>query len=171
MKADNGWRVQARLKEDTRGAQAGSEGEMKYAMEFFREGESEPFEQRTATLHFSPYGAWNYTFAIAEASPIGADVQGELERIGRRLSDMSISPDERAKLTNRMMELAQKAAEQGQQATQPAGLQQMQARMAQFGCESLSLMLHAGNLEGTLYCSQSAGGRIRLTGAMKSAAQ
>lgn len=165
MNVSNGWRIIARLLEDTR-CNSGSGGRMKYQLDFFKGAETTPFEKRTATLYFDPYSSENYHFDIDEADATGG-AQAEMEQIARRFQDPKITPAEMEKLNARIEVLQKQMMEQYQKMADPAWQKQQEQKKQEFGCEDIYLKLTGLQFAGTMRCSEKVGTSLKITGTLK----
>ncbi len=164
MDAANGWKITGRPTAG-KSCDAGSSDGMPYEVQFFRAGESTPFEKRPATLYFSQYESTNYRFRIPDQ--VAPDGMEEFQAIGTKMADPKLSDADRQKLMNQYMQMQQKMAAVIQKMTDPAYQKQLQQKKLDFGCEVIELKEAGGNLTGTMRCSQKVGTRIALTGTMK----
>jgi hypothetical protein len=166
MNVSNGWRIKARLLEDTRCSSPGGSGEMKYALEFFRGQENTPFEKRTAKLYFSPYDTRPYRFSIDEENPFGGS-QAEMEELAKKFQSGSLSDAEMQKLMARLEELQKEMQVNLAKMGDPAYVKKLEEEKEQFGCQSIELQVQEFRLEGQLRCSQKVGTNLTVTGTLK----
>jgi hypothetical protein len=165
MNVSNGWRVIARLLEDTR-CKSTSGGSMKYQLDFFKGAETTPFEKRTATLYYDPYSNENYHFDIDEADQTGG-AQAEMEKIAKRFQDPNLKPEEMEKLTARMEVVQQQLMAEMQKMTDPAYQKQLEQKKLEFGCEDIYLKLTGAQFAGYMRCSEKVGRELKITGTLK----
>lgn len=166
MNVSNGWRIKARLLEDTRCSSPGGGGSMKYALEFFHAQESAPFEKRTATLSYSPYDDYSYLFSIEEKNPFGG-AQAEMEELAKKFQGGNVSDAEMQKLMARMEELQKELQVEMTKMGDPAFQQKLEQEKQQFGCRSIELQVQESRLKGRLNCGQTVGMNLPLTGTLK----
>jgi hypothetical protein len=165
MNVSNGWRIIARLLEDTR-CKSSSGGSMKYQLDFFKGAETTPFEKRTATLYFDPYSNENYHFDIDEADATGG-AQAEMEKIAKRFQDPNLTPAEMEKLTARMEVIQQQLMAEMQKMTDPAYQKAQEQKKLEFGCEDIYLKLAGVQFTGYMRCSEKVGRELKITGTLK----
>ncbi len=163
MESANGWKITARPV-GGKACDAGSSEDLPYDVQFFRAGETTPFEKRPANLYFSQYESTNYRFRMKEQAPAGME---EFQQIGAKMADPKLSNAERQKLMAQYMQMQQKMAAVMKQVTDPAYQKELQQKKLEFGCEVIELKESGGSLTGTMRCSQKVGTRVALTGTMK----
>lgn len=166
MDVSNGWRVIARLLEDTRCQARGGSGSMKYQLDFFKGAETTPFEKRTATLYFDPYSSENYHFDIDEADQTGG-AQAEMEKIAKRFQDPNLKLEEMEKLTARIEVLQKQIMAEYQKMADPAYQKQLEQKKLEFGCEDIYLKLTGVQFTGYIRCSDKVGRDLKITGTLK----
>ena len=166
MNVSNGWRIIARLLEDTRCQARGGSGSMKYQLDFFKGAETTPFEKRAATLHYDPYSNANYHFDLEEPSP-GGGAQAEMEKIAKRFQDPNITPAEMEKLNARLEVLQKQLMAEYQKMADPAYQKQQEQKKQEFGCEDIYLKLTGVQFAGTMRCSEKVGTSLKITGTLK----
>lgn len=149
--AQNGWRIKLRPK-----GHANETSDPKVALykaEFYRGSESQPFEVLDLSLGLG--GAlWqnSYGGALKEPQENQAGSQGGLDMtLIRKLSDPTLSPEERAKLVDQMRQTMQQ-----QQAVMQKAVEQHQ-KQAEFGCQSISFAATVDPVEGRVTCGQKVG--------------
>ena len=142
----------------------------KYQAEFYKPGDSKPFETTTGNQTFSvtdpphesrtPYAWLDISFDQSTASP-----QAELEEINKKLSDPKTTEAQRNALMARMGAVQTKMLEEMTRAlkTDPASLNKTQD---DFGCGSVQLYPNKGGfVEGSFSCGQNFnGGVLKVTG-------
>jgi hypothetical protein len=141
--------------------------EAKYQAEFFKSGETKPFETLNGKQTFrnsdEDMAHFDITFFDAAGSP-----QAEIDEIGNKMGDPKITAAERDALMQRLLALQQKMIEEMTKGltTDPAGLNKKQE---DFGCGLLQLYRgsSAGAVEGTINCGENFhGGHLKVTGTM-----
>lgn len=150
--AQNGWRIKLHPKGDSfpkEGMQ-----ETPYTAEFYRGNEAKPFEVREFSLGLGgPLYGNSYSGGFAESSNQSGPM-ADMEQIMKKLYDPNTSPEERARLTQRMVEAQQ-------QMTDPANAmkaqQQQQQKDAEFGCKNMHFSDSADSVEGQISCGQKVG--------------
>lgn len=172
MKAANGWKVVARSA-FAKGCQAPGSNDNVYNVLFYRNGETQPFEKRTARLSYSAYDSSNFRFSMEEPPPPGMSGMQEMQELGMKLQDRSLSDAQRQQLMTQLMKLQQQMQANMAQFTNPENARRMeqerqQARL-EFGCASIALNESGGSLKGEMRCSQKVGTQIALTGTVKPA--
>jgi hypothetical protein len=83
MDAANGWRIVAQSPPGDSCAAAG--GQPSYNLQFFRKGETAPFEKSTGTLYHSIYEQKQYSFSISQQAAINssaADFAAIMQKLG-----------------------------------------------------------------------------------------
>lgn len=165
MNVSNGWRIIARLLEDTR-CKSASGGSMKYQLDFFKGAETTPFEKRTATLYYDPYSNENYHFDIDEADATSG-VQAEMQEIAKKFQDPKLTPAQMEKLTARIEVLQTQLMAELQKQADPAYQKQLEQKKQEFGCEDIYLKLVGVQFTGHMRCSEKVGQDLKVTGTLK----
>jgi FKBP-type peptidyl-prolyl cis-trans isomerase len=167
MNVSNGWRVIARLVEDTRCGRPDGNGQMKYSMEFYKGAETTPFEKRTATLYYSSYNRQPYRFSIDEDTATTSS-QNEMEELAKKIQGGNLTSAQMEKLMARMEELQKKMMAEMTKRADPAYQKQLEEKKAQFGCRTIELqVLPENHLEGRMSCSEKVGSDLKITGTLK----
>jgi hypothetical protein len=145
---------------------------VKYQAEFYRPGESKPFETGTGDQTFyeddapleshTPYAMLDIDVSQSTMSP-----EAELEALGKKMGDPKTTEAERNALMARMAEVQRKMMEdmtKGLQ-TDPASLNKKQD---DFGCGTIQLFPNKGGVvEGRIRCGKNFnGGELKVTGTM-----
>lgn len=161
LQAANGWKVVAK----PAAAQSCSEQARGVAYEalFYRNNEANPFEKRSATLHFSMWDTTPYSLQISREDPGMASMQQKAEAMARKMQDPNLSDAQREALIQQMMQMQQQAVQQMQD---PNFHQKIEAGKLAFGCERIDLKVDAGAASGRMMCSQKVGQNIAVTGTM-----
>jgi hypothetical protein len=172
--AQNGWRIQLHPKEAFHSEGGSSSPVSVYRAEFYRGNESKPFEVRElrlgleGALYQNSYGG---SLQETQETPGNqGSSQADLQKMAQRLSDPSLSAQERAQLMQRLSEASQQMMQQQQGAIQkmsdPNYLQEQQQKQAEFGCQNMNFNLKAGVAEGQIACGQKVG-RLPVKGTMR----
>jgi hypothetical protein len=170
LQAQNGWKITARLLRDDRCGSA-SGGDALYEMNFFRNSEQKPFEQRQARLYFEPFSQLRYQFGIEEKSAAGgASAQMEMQQIMQKIADPKLSDDERNKVMARINALQKEMmTAQSKILSNPAEYaKKVEAERQAFGCTRMELGLNGNAINGWMRCSDTVGNRITISGSLKS---
>jgi hypothetical protein len=137
-----------------------------YQADFYKPGETKPFETMSAGHHFStgeePHSRLDITLLNTATSP-----EAEMDEIGKKLEDPKLTAAQRNTLMQAMMKVQQRMMEEmtkGLQ-TDPASLNKKQD---DFGCHLLQVYPgNAGAVEGTILCGKNFnGGTLQTTGTM-----
>lgn len=164
MDAANSWRVVARPQA---GNACGEEsGGQAYDVSFFKKGEADPFEKRTATLYYNAFGRENYAFTISQQDPNQGGMGGYMALM-KKLGDPSLTPAQREAAMKDLEKMQGQLAAAMQKMSSPAGIAEAQQKAAEFGCEHISLEMQAGALKGQMRCADKVGRQIEITGSMK----
>jgi hypothetical protein len=172
LKSANGYTVKITPLEKTFTIEDNKRARAKYQAEFYKPGESRPFETVTGNQEFSvtdaplpshtPYARIEISFDQSTTSP-----QAELEDINKRLSDPKTTEAQRNVLMARMGAIQTKILEEMTKAlkTDPASLNKQQD---DFGCGFMQLYPTSGGVvEGNFSCGQNFnGGTLKVTGTM-----
>lgn len=160
--AKNGWRVSLKMQGDGFTIDGnGKSAEGRYTAEFFRAGESKPFETREAVATFQGYQRDRHlTFSLRE---MPSPYEAEMKQMSAKMSDPSafakMSEKEQEKFMSRMQELQMKMMENMQAlVSDPAAATKKEA---EFGCHTLQI--RAGIDQGALLCGQKVG-TVEVTG-------
>ncbi len=166
LQAQNGWRVQARLLNDTRCGSSGG-GESNYEMLFFQGSAPTPFEKRRARLSYSPWDRMNYRFSIDQTDTTALSAQEEAQQLMKKISDPNTSDAERDRVMKRIEALQKEMMANMQKMINPAEIQKMEQKKLDFGCDSLELQLTGSTAQGSMRCSQKVGRSLSVSGTMK----
>ncbi|MEW5978564.1 MAG: hypothetical protein AB1898_22435 [Acidobacteriota bacterium] len=165
LSASNGWRVSLKMQGDGFKVDGDKSAEGSYSAEFFRAGETKPFEKMVGRLSMQSYQSiQNYTFTLAEsASPDEVEVR----ELTMKMSDPAflekMSEAEQEKLMNRMQELQMKMMENVQALmADPAAATRKQA---EFGCTNIFVQMTGAAAKGYLNCGEKVG-RLEVGGKM-----
>jgi len=174
MEAANGWKVVAQSA-SAKGCQEKGANDDLYNVLFYRNGEAQPFEKRTARLSFSPYDSSNFRFNIDEPSLPGLSGVQEMQELGMKLQDPSLSAAQRQQLMTQLMNMQQQmqanmAQLMNVENAKKLDQERQQARL-EFGCASIALNESNGSVKGELRCSEKVGRQIALTGTVKPVAK
>lgn len=171
LKAANGWRILARTSEDDRCRNKEHRGESVYEVSFFRGAEKNPFEKRSARLHYSVYEEASYRFSIDQTDPSAMGGMADFQQLMKKLGDPNLSEDEREKLMKQMETVQARMQEEMSKMTDPAVMQKMQQEMErkkkEFGCQGLALAIRDGGASGQLHCSDAVGSNLAVNGTVK----
>ncbi len=163
LNAANGWRIVAKSPANkTCPAQSG--GEETYEMLFYRPGEANPFEKRSASLYYNAYESTNYRFNVSQQDPQVTNAVEGMQSLMQKLSDPNLTDTQRDQLMKKIEQAQQQMQADMQKMANPAYGQQLEAKRKQFGCESIQLTLAAGAVKGTMHCGQAVGTQIGITG-------
>ncbi len=165
MEAGNGWKVVARSPADRKCAQGDHQDP--YQVQFFRKGETAPFQTRSAKGSFTASNATE-SFTIEGEDPLGGQTQN-LQTLMAKMGDPKLSNAEREKLMAELEKMQTSMMASVQNATKLAA--DAEAKRKTFGCERIEVKLEGANLTGTMRCSESVGTRIQLTGTVKNLGQ
>ena len=172
LKSPNGYTVKVTPVEKTFTISDNAHAKVTYQAEFYKPGESKPFETATGDQNFyvgndpleshTPYARLDIGIYQSTTSP-----QAEIEDLSKKMGDPKISDAERNRLMARMGEVQRKMMEdmvKGFQ-TDPASLDKKQD---DFGCGSLQVFPSKGGIvEGRFGCGKNFnGGELKVTGTM-----
>jgi len=172
LQSPNGYTVKIAPVEKTFTIEDNKRAFVKYQAEFYKPGESKPFQTVTGNQTFSvddapleshtPYARLDISFDQSTTSP-----QAELEEINKKLSDPKTTETQRNALMARMGALQTRMLEDMTRAlkTDPASLNKTQD---DFGCGFMQLYPSKdGAVEGSFTCGQNfSDGSLRVTGTM-----
>lgn len=160
LQAANGWKIKAQpLPSDAAGNR-----ELRYALEFFRGGESTPFTRRQATLYPAEGDSDSLSFSISGQDESGMNAQQQIESVTKQLQNPNLSDADRDKLMKKMEEVMTQMTKSIQD---PGYIKKIQAEQANFGCQGIRLNLQNGTLTGNMNCSEKVGRSIAVTGTMR----
>lgn len=168
LKAGNGWTVKARSVAPVDGGR--SSKELAYALEFYRSGETTPFEKRRANLFPSlspPTYELTYRFMISNQDEESINAQQEMENLSKKLQNPSLSDDEMEELLNKLSEMVEKMNEEVTRDNGQAYANQLRAKEQAFGCTAINLKLDNGVATGNMTCSETVGRSVALAGTLK----
>jgi hypothetical protein len=163
MESANGWTIVARSPANN--ACGAPSTQDVYAMEFFRKGESAPFEKREAKLYFSLYeGVNRFNIAQSDQTIAGA---ADFQALMTKMTDPKLSSAEREQVMKQLQNAQAQMQANMKKMTDPAFLRSAEEQRKKFGCERMELRLQAGKLTGQMRCADAVGTRIPLTGGLK----
>lgn len=165
MESGNGWKIVARSPADT-ACGGKTNAEDTYDMQFFRKGESTPFEKRTATLYHSIYERTNYRFSISQQDSVSQAGMNELNTLAKKLADPNLTSAQREALMKQLMKMQSEMQANMAKMTDPAYIKALEAKKLEFGCERIELEVQGGNATGQMSCSQKVGTRIPVKGTL-----
>jgi Protein of unknown function (DUF3617) len=166
LSSTNGWTI--KLTPQGKAFEVGKEdARLTYTAAFSKEGETAPFKKMSArlVLRFDQETGKEVYLSLeplaAEGSP-----DAELAAIQKKMADPSFAklpPAEMEKLMKRMEVLMK---QQIQERTAPDYAQKAQKEQDDFGCQSMSLTVSGGEVNGHVQCGKNVGrnGDVRLTG-------
>jgi len=172
LKSPNGYIVKVIPIEKTFTIRDNRHASVKYQAEFFKPGDSKPFETLTADQSFSvdddplashtPYARLDISFSQSTTSP-----QAEIEQLSKTLGDPKATDAQRGAAMTRIGELQRKMLEGLTKAlqTDPASLNKAQD---DFGCGLLQVYpSKGGEVEGMISCGKNFNdGVLKVTGTM-----
>jgi hypothetical protein len=161
MKSANGWTIVAR---STGQPCDRSSGDGAYEVSFYRNGESNPFEKRSASLYYSMYEKTNYRFSISREDPAAKASMDSYMSLMQRVSDPKLSPAQRDALMKQLEQMATQMQADMKKQIDPAYQKQLQEKQLQFGCENIALEVAGSSYTGTMRCAQKVGSSIAVTG-------
>jgi hypothetical protein len=162
LEAANGWRIAARSPANK---VCGKPAEDVYSMEFFRKGETAPFQKLEARHDYSLYEGVS-RFSITQ--PVaGMGNMDDFQTLMKKMMDPQLTDAQRDQLIKQIEKAQTQMQANMQKMTDPAYLKSIEAEKAKFGCERLELRAQAGKLTGEMRCAPAVGTRIALTGTMK----
>lgn len=166
LKSANGYTVKVTPVEKTFTIVDSKNASVKYQADFFKPGETKPFETMNASQAFSwgdePHSRLDITLLESSTSP-----EAKMEEIGRKIGDPKLTEAQRNALIMERAQLQQKMMQdmmKGLQ-TDPASANKA---TDDFGCRLLQVYPgKAGAVEGTILCGKNFnGGVLRTTGTM-----
>ncbi|MCX6626403.1 MAG: hypothetical protein NTW28_02060 [Candidatus Solibacter sp.] len=163
MNAANGWRVVA---QSPPGDSCAAGAQQTYNVQFFRNGETTPFEKRTATLYHSIYEQTAYSFSMSQQDN-SALAMGEFTALMQKLSDPKLTDAQRDALMKNMEKMQAAMTAEMTKMADPANIAKAQQKALDFGCERISIGIQSGNLNGDMRCAAKVGNKIALTGTVK----
>jgi hypothetical protein len=168
LKSPDGTMVKVAPREKTFTIDAArTNAQVAYQAQFFRPGETTPFETVNGEQHFNSLDEDRAHFEIG-FSQYADSPQAEIEELSKKMADPKITEAQRNALMQRLMAVQQKYLEdmtKGLQ-TDPASLNK---RQEDFGCGTLQLYRtgQPGGVEGTFICGQNFhGGYLKVAGTM-----
>jgi len=171
--AANGWTVRLTPKEEKLPPEGGEPTAI-YMVQFYRRGESKPFEEFPgwmSLLEACPGGVYTVNLKLEE--PTGSAPGGveEYQKLAQRMADPNITPAEYEKLLQRMTALAENMQKQMEDMTEKSMQQaERQKRFEEFGCTRLEFSVNAGTASGNLDCRDATSGatkEVKITGTVK----
>lgn len=165
LTATNGWKVKL-TPQAPQFAVDGKEASLPYLVEYFKSGETRPFETASGSLDISANQRPSPQFTMTTMPGRTALLTKQLEDVQRQLGDdatFSKRPAaEQAAITAKLGTLnTQLTREQERLDADPAAARR---RQEDFGCSALSLMLDGPKVTGTVICSPKVGGSLRVSG-------
>jgi hypothetical protein len=167
LTASNGWTI-ALAPAAKSWTVNGSSASLGYRAEFFKPGETTPFETMTGSLAVSAdeQPDTQYTFSMQPGNTGSA--MEEYQALTARMSDpqafMKMTPKEQAAFQKKLEEVGDRMATEMEAMTaNPAAMLEKQA---QFGCGSISLTVDGIQARGGVGCGQKVG-HLTLTGARR----
>lgn len=136
-----------------------------YTLEFFRKGETAPFEKRYARLTYSIYEGVN-RFALSQPAPAEGDA-ANFQALMMKMSDPKLPSAERERIMQQLHKAQEQMMAGTKQAADPAYRKSLEEQKKKFGCERIELRLQAGKLTGEMRCAEAVGNRIALSGSLK----
>ena len=172
LRSPNGYTVKVAPVEKTFTIDDNKRARVRYQAEFYKPGESTPFETRTGDQSFNvdnapleshtPYAMLEIDVSQSTTSP-----EAEIESLGKKMGDPNITDAERNALMARLGEVQRKMLEDMTKAFQkdPASLNKTQD---DFGCGTIRVYPSAGGVvEGTISCGKNFnGGELKVAGTM-----
>ena len=166
LDSGNGWKIVARSPAD-KACPTKPSAQDTYEMAFYRKGEANPFEKRTATLYFSVHDSTNYHFVISQEDPKTKAGMDDFATLMKKMGDPNLTGQQRDQLMKQMEKAQQQMQSEIAKMTDPSYAQKVQAQRQQFGCERVEIAAQAGVFKGQMRCADSVGARIALTGSVK----
>jgi hypothetical protein len=164
MSIANGWKVIARPPAG-KSCVTGSSAGQAYDMQFYKAGESGPFETRKATLFYNLYDSENYSFNI-EAGNAPAAVE-EFTALMQKMSDPGLTAAQRQAVMQELQKKQEQMQASLKQMSGPANIAKAQQQALEFGCERMWLSMQGEAGKGRMRCSDRVGSRLQLTAVMK----
>ena len=163
LEAANGWKIVARSPAN-KTCDGRSTSEV-YEVEFFRKGETTPFEKREGKLTYSIYEGVN-RFALSQPEP-GTGGAGDFQALMTKMTDPKLPQSEREQVMKQLQKAQEQMMAGMKKATDPAYLKDLEEQKKKFGCERMELRVQTGKLAGEMRCAEAVGARIALTGSLK----
>jgi hypothetical protein len=168
LKSPNGYTVKVSPLEKTFRIEDNNYARVKYQGEFYKPGETKPFETVTGEQTFSARNEANETGALAiSLHQSTTSPEAEMDAIAAKMNDPKTTTAERNALLARMVEGQAKMLEGMTKAlqTDPASLNKKQD---DFGCGDLLLYpRNGGVVEGRIACGKNFnGGELKVSGTM-----
>lgn len=168
--ADNGWRIKlASMSQPTTGYAEEALTSL-YRAEFYRGGETKPFEVRVVVVGGTP--AAGYFGNISQSEADSPSIEAEIGRLSQKMIDPKLSERERGQLMKRQQELTAKMMQQMEKMSDPKYVEELEKKKQEFGCHMMSFSLSGSTVEGIMRCGEKVGnpenlGRLELKGTMK----
>jgi hypothetical protein len=161
VESANGWKIVARSPANK--ACDGKAGDDVYSMEFFRKGESAPFEKRQARHDYSVFEGID-RFSIEQSASVGgmADYWALMQKMG----DPKLSSAQREQLMKQIEKAQVQMQAEMKKMADPAHLKGIADQNKKFGCERIELRGQTGRYAGEMRCAEGVGTRIALTGTL-----
>ena len=152
--AQNGWRIKLSPKGEVF-PKDGSASEVSYTADFYRGNDTQPFAQRVLSLGLGGtlYGN-SYSGGFEQPASSQEGAMADMQQILQKAYDPKTSPEERARLMQRVGEMGEKMSD--------PNLVQKQQKEAQFACGNINFTANEDPVEGQLSCQQE--GTIKFRG-------
>lgn len=165
LTAANGWKVKL-TPQATDFTVDGKEASLPYLVEYFKPGQSAPFETASGSMDISASGRPSTQYTMVTQAGRGALLAKQLEIVQRQLGDQETfskrPAQEQATLTAKLAALnAQMTKEQEKADADPAAARR---REEEFGCRAISFTLDGSNVTGRIGCSTKVGSPLTFTG-------
>ena len=174
LEADNGWRVAAQpVAVKPCGGDASGQP---YNLSFFKKGENNPFEKRSATMSHRIADSSFFIFNISREDAQSQAGALDYTTLMQKLSDPKLSTAEREALMQNLAKMQEQMQANLAKMTDPANIakerEKQQQQEVEFGCHTIRIeaeegSLQEGSLKGELRCSQQVGAKIPITVTMK----
>jgi len=136
---------------------------LQYKAEFFKPGETTPFQTRAGSMDYFPDEDTSTRLDISLPEPDGAAAK-DLGEITKKMNDPSLTQAQRSELTVQMIKAQQRMMEEMTKADPAAA----QKKIDDFGCRMMQVYRDkAGAIEANFICGKNFnGGVLRTTGTM-----
>ena len=166
MDAANGWRIVARPA-GAKPCGAPARGKTATSCSSTRRAKRIPLRSGAPSLHYSMYEKTNHRFAISQEDPATRSGAEDMQELMKKMGDPNLTDTQREKMMQQVQKAQEKLMAGLKEMTGPAGMEKLQAKQQQFGCERIEIAAASGKLAGEMRCSDLVGRRIALTGTMK----
>jgi hypothetical protein len=168
LTATNGWKVRL-TPQAPQFVVSGKEASLPYLVEYFKAGQTKPFETASGSLDISANQRPSAQFTMTTMPGRVALLMKELEVVQQQLGDDATfskrPPKEQAAISAKLGTLnAELTREQEKADADPAAARR---RQDDFGCTALNFVLDGPNVTGSIICSPKVGGSLRVTGTRK----